>query len=186
MTLVTDTDLEILIADPDKDLDDVRCVLDSAARWLASQGIEQWPLSFLEDGGRRMRALAAQAENGNVYLVRALHQPIGTFTLTPWQDPDFASGWPPVDESKVQYVMRLAATRAARAILGPDRPALGGWMLNTAAVGLAADRGANHLRLDCSRTNTRLHAYYESHGFERVGTMTVAGRKSGALFQKMV
>jgi hypothetical protein len=58
-------------------------------------------------------------------------------------------------------------------------------MLDYAAT-IAEMRGASVLRLDCSRTNDRLHRYYHDHGFDRVAIVEVPGRKSGALFEKRI
>ncbi|MEQ4206293.1 GNAT family N-acetyltransferase [Actinopolymorpha sp. B9G3] len=46
------------------------------------------------------------------------------------------------------------------------------------------ERGDRWIRLNCWTTNTRLHAYYEAHGFEHVRTVDIPGRMSGALFQR--
>ena len=50
----------------------------------------------------------------------------------------------------------------------------------------ASQRGHEWLRLDCFRTNTKLHAYYEGLGFQRVATVEHPSRGSGALFQRPV
>lgn len=153
--------------------------LDAAARWLADAGIEQWPLSFTESP-KRAGWLKEQADRGNVLVWFALGMnPVGTLTLTDWQDPDFAHGWP--DQGlTAQYVARFAVPPLGRRLFDGT---LGTRMLDHAAM-LAEMRGASALRLDCSRTNDRLHRYYDEHGFKRVAVVEVEGRKSGALFEK--
>lgn len=169
------------LADPATDMTDVQFVLDDVAGWLAGKGIDQWPTHFSEDGGRRMVQLRAEAERGHVYLARYGDQPMGTVTVTDWADPDFSAAWPggPGD---ARYVMRLASRRVARALREPGATNLGALLLNIAG-GVTLLENARYLRLDCSRTNTRLHAYYEQAGFRPAGTVRVPGRRSGALFQ---
>lgn len=48
----------------------------------------------------------------------------------------------------------------------------------------ARQQGHKWLRLNCWTTNTRLHDYYRAQGFELVRIADVAGRMSGALFQR--
>jgi len=168
-------------ADPATDMADVQFVLDDVAEWLASKSIDQWPAHFGEEGGRRMVQLRAEAERGHVYLARYGDQPMGTVTVTDWADPDFSAAWPG-GAGDARYVMRLASRRAARALREPGAISLGALLLNIAG-GVALLDDVRYLRLDCSRVNTRLHAYYEQAGFRSVGTVRVPGRRSGALFQ---
>lgn len=156
-------------------------VLDSAARWLAGKGIEQWPLSFTESP-HRSRRIEEEAERGNVFVAFAFGStPIGTFTLTDWQDPDFASGWPE-GEVSAQYLTRLAVSHTGRR----TQPHLGTRLIADAAEIAANVHDADVLRLDCAKTNTRLHEYYLDHEFDRVGRVDVPGRKSGALFERQI
>lgn len=154
--------------------------LDAAARWLADLGIEQWPMSFTESP-ERAGWLAEQAAQGNVFVWFALGlNPVSTLTLTSWQDPDFAHGWP--DQSiTAQYVARFAVAPLGRRLF----EGLGARMLDYAAH-LAEFRGASVLRLDCAKNNDRLHRYYFEHGFDRVGTVDLPHRKSGALFERKI
>lgn len=48
----------------------------------------------------------------------------------------------------------------------------------------AATQGARWGRLDAWRTNTDLHAYYQQRGWDYLRTVELAGRKSGAQFQR--
>lgn len=155
--------------------------LDAAARWLAEAGIEQWPLSFTESP-KRTGWLKEQADKGNVFVWFALGMtPVGTLTLTDWQDPDFAAGWPDQDAA-AQYIARFAVPPLGRRLFDGT---LGTRMLDYAAT-IAEMRGASVLRLDCAKHNERLHRYYDEHGFERVAVVEVPGRKSGALFEKRI
>lgn len=160
-------------------LTDVLAVLSDAARWLrVDKGIRnQWPMVFAP-GDRRSAQLAAEIEQGHVYVVYRGVEPLATVTVTPWCDPDFARGWPggPGD---ALYVLRLAQTRVARR----EGRRLGAHLLGY-AVELAASAGMGWVRLDCSRTNVALHRYYQSQGFHQVSDLAVPGRRSGALFQR--
>ena len=152
--------------------------LDAAARWLAERGIEQWPMSFTESP-KRVGWLSEQADDGNVYVWTALgSNPIATITVTPWQDPDFAAAWPDRD-AHAQYVARFAVAPTGRRLF----PGLGAKMLDFAAE-TAVSRGADVLRLDCSKQNDRLHEYYRDRGFTQVGRVDYERRKSGALFER--
>lgn len=173
--------IELEQVDPATDpaLEDVRAVLDAAAARLAAAGIDQWPITFLEEGARRMHALREYADRGEVWLMRLGHRPVGTVTISTVADPDFVTGWPS-SEADAVYVSRLAVTSAPRRM----GLRLGRWVLHD-LVPFVAQVACNRnlIRLDCSRTNEKLHRYYEDAGFARVGTMQVPGRKSGALYQ---
>jgi GNAT superfamily N-acetyltransferase len=53
-----------------------------------------------------------------------------------------------------------------------------------AVIDSARDQGKHWVRLNCWSSNTRLHECYLERGFQYVRTSDVAGRISGALFQK--
>ena len=174
------------IADPNRDMDDVARVLNSAAQWLTEQGIDQWPASFDEDGGWRLDKLRDEAQRGHVFLLTwgqgQGRIPLATATVTDWADPDFAQAWPDGPRNAL-YLMRLAVTPAARTLARKyGRPGLGEMLINIAKDNVRYS-GRRYLRLDCSRENTKLHAYYERLGFVRVGTVEVGTRRSGALYQ---
>jgi ribosomal protein S18 acetylase RimI-like enzyme len=137
-------------------------------------------MSFTESP-KRTGWLKEQADLGNVFVWFALgHHPVGTLTLTPWQDPDFAAGWPNRDLF-AQYVARFAVAPLGRRLF----TGLGTRMLDHAAT-IAAQRGAQVLRLDCAKRNDRLQRYYGEHGFDHVGTVDLPERKSGALFERRI
>lgn len=173
--------LRLDVAGPDQ-FEDVLAVLNTAAAWLASKGIEQWPGTF-EHQGWRADKIRDQLAAGNVMLVWFDRYPIGTITLTDWADPDFASAWPD-GTGDALYVMRLAVTDVARK-LTRGGPGLGAQLLDFGEH-VARRRGLAKLRLDCSRDNTDLHFYYLRHGFRTMGVVPVEGRRSGALFERAV
>lgn len=170
--------LTMKVALPDE-LDDVLAVLNSAAAWLSIKDVSQWPDRF-ERGDRRVDRLIRHIQDHETYLLRHDDDPVGTVTVTEWQDPEFADAWP--DRLAALYVVRLAVSREGRAKVGAP---LGALLLQHASI-LAARCGWEAVRLDCSKTNERLHRYYEEQGFTRVATVDLPHRKSGALYEKRV
>lgn len=156
-------------------LADMIDVLNAAADRLAERGIIQWPGRFEEDGWR-VQQLRGEAARGNVALWRIDGRPVATATLTEWADPEFAHGWPDGLDSAL-YLIRLARHPDEN-----DLP-LGPMMINYWAKAQTIQRGRRYLRLDCSKTNTGLHAIYKRYEFAQVGVVDLAHRKSGALFQ---
>jgi ribosomal protein S18 acetylase RimI-like enzyme len=74
-------------------------------------------------------------------------------------------------------------TYLARFMVGQHGKGWGEILLEAIASRETA-RGSEALRLDCWRSNTGLHRYYEQHGFRHVRTVVVPGRQSGALFER--
>lgn len=171
-----------LIRAGEEHLEDVLIVLTSAADWLRERGREDWASSFDADGWRAAK-IREELDKGNVYLIMWDRHPLATATITDWADPDFAAGWPDGPDDAL-YVMRLAKATLARRL---DLPPLGRSLIEFAIMEAGrrmGETGRQHrVRLDCSKVNTDLHAYYERLGFERVGTVDLAHRHSGALFE---
>ena len=118
-------------------------MLEEAARWLVSRGIDQWqPGSFLR------RRTADRAERGELYLARLGGEPVGTIALL-WSDEET---WRDVPEA-AGYVHGLTIRRyfAGR---GLDR-ALLRWAENRVACS-----GREYLWLDCVAGNRALNEYY--------------------------
>jgi hypothetical protein len=137
-----------------RQLDDVLSVLDDAAAWLQSDGVEQWPSRFepswVEGALRR----------GETWLVRFGETTSATVTLD-----QADSAWDGLP-GRALYVHRMAVRRQA-AGLGS---AILAW-----AAGVARERGCESLRLDCAASSARLRGYYEAAGFVHCGDVTVAG-----------
>lgn len=161
-------------------------ILDEAAEWLRTQGIEQWPARFSSSDDWRENRITRYVAAGETFLLRAGAIAIGTFTLSA-ADPHYAAGWPDGPETGL-YVYRMAVRRAAAGL------ALGDAILDWASARSAAF-GYRWLRLDCHRRNPALQHYYEQRGFTRVGTLVhvIEGvgpdggpyeRGSGALYQR--
>lgn len=177
-------------------LDEALDLLDDASAWLRSKGIAgQWPTSFRDPSASdvnrdRIGELRKYADLGQLWVLRdSGHggQAVATATVTHLPDMDFASQWPDGTSGHhfsaslwdARYLCRMAAARSVSGHgVGAAMVDFAGW--------LARNAGVSVLRLDCSKTNAKLHAYYEGIGFKRVGTAEVPGRLSGALFQKLV
>ncbi len=148
--------VEISLAVP-ADIDDVLDVLNEAARWLASRGINQWRV----DGFPR-ELIADSISRGEVYVARHDRRAVGTFTLQ-WSDELF---WPGAAE-EAGYIHRVAVRRDARGL---------GVELLKFAERVTAATGRKLLRLDCFSENLALCSYYEGAGFVRVAEVEVDGR----------
>jgi GNAT superfamily N-acetyltransferase len=177
--------LSITVAQPDE-LSTVLEILDDAASWLQSQGIDQWPASFTGDATWRTDRIRSYIEHGMTILARNdAGEAVATVTLSKAADPQFAHGWPDGPDTG-GYVFRMAVRRAAA---GHD---IGGTLLDWAGEQVAA-WGKKWLRLDVHRFNQSLQEYYQRHGFTKVAEvtapdLTVPGRirGSGTLMQRAV
>ncbi|WP_345025953.1 GNAT family N-acetyltransferase, partial [Streptomyces sedi] len=135
-------------------MDDVLSVLDEAAGWLEARGVSQWPSRF--EAAWVQEALT----RGETWLVEIGGKVAGTATVD-WSDPLWA------DLGRTAgYVHRMAVRRWA--------PGLGSVILDWAGD-TARQRGANTLRLDCVKSNSRLRSYYETQGFVHCGDVPVGG-----------
>lgn len=135
----------------------VLAVLEDAAAWMASRGIDQW-----RPGGFDHCELLQSIGRRELHLVRIDGRDVATIILQ-WADPIF---WPPEGHDQAGYVHKLAVRREAAG------RGLGRHLLDWAAI-QAAERGKRFLRLDCQGTNPELCAYYEKLGFTRCGQKMV-------------
>lgn len=161
------TDVEMVRAET-SDLDTVLSILEEAARWLASRGIDQWrPGTFSEE------RIADRIGRGEVYLAVLGGRAVGNVVLQ-WSDEE-TWGDAPDDAG---YVHGLAIRRAlAGRGLGRD---LLRW-----AEDRAAAAGKQYLRLDCAAQNRTLNEYYTRAGFRFRGRTSVWGLEV-SLYEKEV
>jgi ribosomal protein S18 acetylase RimI-like enzyme len=140
----------VLPARPDE-LPIVVGILDQAARWMLSRGIQQWDSPCPPEVWQRM---AREIENGQVYLARLSEpgEPVGTLRLE-WRGVPL---WPA--EADAGYIHSMAVSPA---YMGRQ---VGKQMLEWAIQHIRS-RGKSIARLDCMSNNPRLRAYYESAGF---------------------
>lgn len=151
-----------------RDLPDVLMLLNEAASWLASQGIDQWETGFDE------ARITPMIQRGEVYLVREDARAVATVTLTSDAEPEF---WTPQEQGEpALYIAKLATARRHAG------QGLGALLLRW-SIDLAARRGMAWARLDAWRTNPDLHAFYRRAGWTHLRTVELEHRRSGALFQ---
>ena len=150
------------------DLDTVLSILEEAACWLASRGIDQWrPGTFSRE------RIADRIGRGEVYLAALGGRAIGNVVLQ-WSDEET---WGDVRDD-AGYVHGLAIRReVAGRGLGRD---LLRW-----AEDRAATAGKQYLRLDCAAKNRALNAYYTRAGFRSRGRASVLGLEV-SLYEKEV
>ena len=131
------------------DLPRVLAVLEDAAAWLVSRGIDQWRPGAFHPG-----ELLESIRRGELYIVR-IHGVDAATIILQWSDPLF---WPAENQDDAGYVHKLAVRRewAGRGI--------GSGLLDWAGE-RAAGRGRKFIRLDCMGTNPGLCRYYERLGF---------------------
>jgi len=139
------------------DINDVLDVLLESARWLASRGINQWPVA-----GFPRKLIAGQIAQGEVYVARRGARGVGTFTLQ-WSDEQF---WPGAKKD-AGFIHRIAVRREARGL---------GIELLKFAERVTSATGRKILRLDCFAGNAALCSYYERAGFVRRADIEIDGR----------
>ncbi|MEV0732414.1 GNAT family N-acetyltransferase [Polymorphospora sp. NPDC050346] len=146
-------------------------LLEESVRWLRSRGFDQW--STWPQWRAKMQP---SLERGDVWLLLAGQQPIGTITIETNGDTDF---WSPSElQDPAVYLSKLAVSRGAA---GNEYGAL--------LLEWAGDRAYRHghayLRLDAWKSNEHLQSYYRRRGWEYLRTSLNASRRSGALFQRL-
>jgi len=162
-------------------------MLDETAAWLREKGITgQWPASFTNPlptdvEKNRPEELRRYAEIGQLWIFTDGYRgtPVACMGCTHWPDLDFAHFWPRGHGElfNARYLVRMAVRPVFRGNgIGAAMVDYGAWLARLA--------GVRYLRLDCSKTNTRLHEHYRSLGFEHVATADCDWRLSGALFEK--
>lgn len=151
----------IIQAQP-SDLAAITDILEEAASWIASLGIDQWqPGSFLNTSSQKR--IAQNIGHGEVYLAFYNGQAIGTITVQEGSAFD-EELWSYETLQDALYVHRLAVRRA---FAGKGI----GYVLLKWAEQLAANTGKAFLRLDCMADNAALCTYYERWGFTCRGTI---------------
>lgn len=140
------------------DLETVLSILEGAARWLASRGIDQWG----PESSPRQRIVDC-VERGEVYLFRVDGRPVGTLVLQ-WSDEETWGGV--ADDAGYVHGLVIRREWAGRGL---------GRALLKWAEDRAAAAGREYLRLDCAAENRALSAYYERAGFRRRGQACVFG-----------
>jgi ribosomal protein S18 acetylase RimI-like enzyme len=140
------------------DTTDIESVLDAAAEWQRSRGIQQWtPGWFREE-------VLERTASGDFYVARREGRVVGCFLLDP-SSPSWLRPWL-VERGReplqAAYLRRLAVVREATG------RGYGVEMVNEASR-LAAGRGFAFVRLEFPSENDRLRRYYVDAGFAYIG-----------------
>jgi hypothetical protein len=152
---------------------------DEAEAWLAKLGIDQFTASPAsksayahQDIDRLFDAGQFVGIHESEYGTGRKLPGIGAVVAITEPDPDF---WTPEEIAEPQgYLSRFLVSEHGRHY---------GTNLLFAVERLERYYGSDWLRLDCWRTNKKLHEYYLRQGFDRIRTEVVPGRMSGELFQ---
>ena len=141
-----------------------------AEDWLRKSGVEQWLRTSVGEENIR-----EQIEVGTMYAVTtATGEVVGCLALD-IADPDF---WTERESHQPAWYLYKFILHSEHRGLG-----LGDVLLDWACYRAELSH-AIWLRLDCWRTNTKLHRYYIDRGFTHKRTVEHPTRKSGALFER--
>lgn len=195
--------LDLPVDDParleHRDVEACMDLLDARGRWLHdTMGItDQWPRSMRGhaggSGGRtfdRSAELHRAAERWTLWGIRDVTGTVVACAIVDtYGDPDYTAHYPATArcpetgqafaEPRTFYIHRMATA------LDCAGYGLGARLLGRAAD-VARERAGVLLRLECSRANEGLKRYYVRQGFRQVNDVEVAGRFSGALFQRVI
>lgn len=152
------------------DVDAVVALRVEAEQWLHAAGIQQWI-----DRERGVRNIRDSVAAGTTYVVTTAPEDVVASLTLNGPDTDFWTAEDEPDAALYLYKFMISAQYRGSG--------LGDELLDWACA-QAEDRGQKWLRLDCWRENDALQRYYLGRGFERVRTVVVPGRGSGALFQR--
>ena len=150
------------------DLGDLLDLLNQAAEWLLSRGIEQWFTPFPTE------YVLPALKRGETFLARCGGELAGTITLM--HSYSYWPGSPP----DALYIRRVAISRRFTGL---------GRMLMAWSEQQAIDEGKAYLRLDCYSGNQALRKYYEGLGFEHHSDIEVTaprGTYDCSLYEKRV
>ncbi|MFJ7207434.1 GNAT family N-acetyltransferase [Streptomyces sp. NPDC098789] len=150
----------------EKDAATLVALYDQAARWMRTQGIEQW-----KPGEKGVEHFRARMADGEVWIAAdADGRVCGAYELW-WSDEEAWGVQPPV----AGYVHRLMVEREAA-------PAGAGRRLLEHAERRIARAGLERARLDCISTNPRLLAYYQGAGYRVVGEFPSKQAQDGRVY----
>jgi len=140
----------------------IETVLDAAAEWQRSRGIQQWTPGWFRD------EVLERTESGDFYVARREGRVVGCFLLDP-SGPSWLRPWLVErgrEPTQAVYLRRLAVGREATG------RGYGVEMVDEACR-LAAVRGAAFVRLEFPSENDRLRRYYVDAGFAYIGDATM-------------
>ena len=148
-------------------------LFDDAVRWMVARGqTGQWGSEPFSAKASRVQQAEQWAASGGLWLAADGDETAGAIVLG-----DAFDYVPPPDRPEVYVnVLLTAAAWRGRGV---------GALLVEHAVGIARERGAERLRVDCWDGVPALPAQYERLGFERVGSFRV-GDWPGAILTRAV
>jgi ribosomal protein S18 acetylase RimI-like enzyme len=158
-----------------ENLDEIVLLRQNATEWLRGRQSDQWQEPYPSEEAARERLLQG-LRDGKTWIVRLSSQPVATFTIDDFSDPQLWTGAEQTEPAL--YIHRFVVHRDYRGIR------LGAVLMDLIGV-LAAHDGCHWLRVDVWTTNAGLQQYYRNLGFEHVRTI-VSDYPSGALFQRAV
>lgn len=139
-----------------------------SADWLRNHGSDQWQYPV------KMYNIESAVTAGNCWLAQRSNSIIGTITVDTNAEPQL---WPSEDHpDDALYIHRMVIEETER---GEE---IGSAMLDWTGE-RAINSGRHWIRLDAWRSNTALHKYYETRGFELVRVVADPSG-SGACFQR--
>lgn len=155
------------------DIDALMTLRTEAEQWLRTADTDQW--SDPETGSQAIAKWRQSIYEGRTWALLDRDQTVvGTVSRGP-ADPDF---WSEEDRPETGfYLYKLIISRTL------SRRGLGSLVIDWVSR-VAALEGREWVRLDCWRTNHRLHQYYEGLGFTHVRTEAPAHRRSGWMAQR--
>jgi GNAT superfamily N-acetyltransferase len=154
------------------EVDAVAAILEDAGRFVASLGVQAWPLgTFVDPAGWGRRPLVEALESGGLFLAKVGPEAAATVSLFD-VDERF---WPGAARDAL-YIHKLAVARRFAGL------GLGAAMVEWSAVRARAG-GKRFLRLDCPQDDPPLRRYYERAGFLHRGDLT-AGTFRASLYER--
>jgi GNAT superfamily N-acetyltransferase len=170
--------MRIALATPEN-IDTVLSLVDEASAWLRTKDTDQWMKPWPDRDARDARVMRGLVGE-KTWIVWDGDVAAATVTLTPRLNPKVWSrpGCTCNLGERAVYAHRLVT---ARHYAGWG---LGAQLIDWAGLRARSDYGAKWIRIDVWTTNTALHRYYLSSGFEPCGFCDDPDYPSGRLFQK--
>ena len=162
-------------------LDTVLGLIDDARGWLWTKDTDQWQEPWPTVAARDARVLKG-LQNGKTWIVWDGDIAAATVTIATVHNPAVWSKPTCTCDltERAVYVHRLITARKYAGC------GLGAELIDWAGLRGRRKHRARWIRIDVWSTNTGLHNYYVSKGFQSCGRCAEPGYPSGALFEKPV
>lgn len=162
-------------------LDSVLGLIEDARSWLWTKDTDQWEKPWPNPSARDARVLKG-LQNGKTWIVWDEDKPAATVTIATahnpavWSKPECTCDL----AERAVFVHRLITSRKYAGC------GLGAELIDWVGLRGRHKNRARWIRIDVWSSNTGLHDYYMSKGFEPCGKCADPDYPSGALFQKPV